>query len=381
MKRPVVVLLPTVVFLVVLALPVRDLKLGTVDATVLPQSLESRKGFNLLRDEFGFALNTFIPVAYTFEGSPFDDGNLAALYAYGRVLEDLQGVTRVTSIVNLHPSYGLEQYRLMFAHPEAVTDVNALLLLEDTVRSGIVLFGVESTVHPFSPEARQVVAEILALKPAPPGHATYVSGGAAEVKDIINSLYGRFPIVIGVVVIVTYLSLLLLFRSLVLPLKAVILNILSILASYGALVFVFQWGNFSGLLGFEPLGLIESTTPILLFAVLFGLSMDYEIFLLSRVAEAWERTRDNRVAVAEGLQKSGLIITGAAAILVVVAGSFVAADIVIVKAIGLGLALAVFVDVTIVRALVAPALMRLAGHWNWWLPAWLRRVLPEVRRA
>ena len=381
MRRPVMVLVPTVAFLIVLALPVRDLRLGTVDATVLPKALESRRGFDLLQSEFGLAVNTFIPVGYTFDGSPFDPDTLTALYTYGKAIESLPGVRSVTSLVNIHPSYGLEQYRLMYARPGSVTDVRTRMLLEDTVRDGAAVFLVESTMHPFSPEARQLVASIRSLVPPDPTQATHVSGGAAEVKDIVDSLYGRFPMVIAAVIAVTYLSLLLLFRSVLLPLKAVVLNILSILASYGALVFVFQWGHFSGLLGFQPLGLIESTTPILLFAILFGLSMDYEIFLLSRVSEAWERTHDNRAAVSEGLQKSGLIITGAAAILIVVATSFIAADIVIVKAIGLGLALAVLVDVTIVRALLAPALMRLAGEWNWWLPGWLRRVLPEVHHV
>ena len=181
--------------------------------------------------------------------------------------------------------------------------------------------------------------------------------------------------------IITYLSLMLLFRSLLLPLKAVVLNVLSIFASYGALVLVFQDGNLSGLLNFEPLGVIEATTPILLFAIIFGLSMDYEIFLLARVSEAYRRTGDNAEAVVEGLEKSGLIITGAAAILIVVASSFVLADVIVVKAIGLGLAIAVFVDVTLVRALVAPALMRLFGRWNWYLPRWMDRLLPEVRHV
>ena len=207
----------------------------------------------------------------------------------------------------------------------------------------------------------------------------HVDGGASEITDIINALYGKFPIIIAVVLIVTYLSLMLLFRSVILPLKAVLLNVLSILASYGALVFVFQQGHFSGLLNFEAMGVIEATLPILLFAIIFGLSMDYEIFLLSRVAEAYDRTGDNEAAVAEGLQKSGMIITGAAGILIVVAASFVLADVVVVKAIGLGLAIAVFVDVTLVRALVAPAIMRIAGPWNWYLPGWLDRILPEVR--
>jgi RND superfamily putative drug exporter len=205
-----------------------------------------------------------------------------------------------------------------------------------------------------------------------------VDGGSAEIKDVVDSLYGRFPIVAGIVILATYLSLLILFRSVILPIKAILLNIMSILASYGALVFVFQQGHFSGLLGFEPMGVIEATTPILLFSIIFGLSMDYEIFLLSRVSEAYKRTGDNTAAVAEGLRKSGRIITGAASILIVVALSFLVADVVLVKAIGLGLAIAIFVDVTIVRALLAPSIMRLLGPLNWWIPRWLDRILPRI---
>jgi RND superfamily putative drug exporter len=164
----------------------------------------------------------------------------------------------------------------------------------------------------------------------------------------------------------------------VLPIKAILLNVMSILASYGALVFIFQDGHFANLLNFEPIGVIEATTPILLFSIIFGLSMDYEIFLLARVSEAYKRSGDNTAAVAEGLKKSGRIITGAASILIVVSLSFLVADVVLVKAIGLGLAIAIFVDVTIVRALLAPAIMRLLGPLNWWIPRWLDRILPRI---
>ncbi|MEX0763474.1 MAG: MMPL family transporter [Dehalococcoidia bacterium] len=386
MSRPVLVLLPTAAVLIVLAAPVTHLRLGTVDATILPADLESRQGFDLLQRDFGLDVNTAIPVVYTFgdaageDGDPFSDENLADLYAFGRALEGLDDVEKVTSFVNLGPEYSLDTYRTFYAIPESVTDATAARLISETLRPGVALFMAESQLHPFAPEAGQLVAQIRAFDPGP-GSSVHVNGGAGDLKDIVDALYSRFPIVVAVVLGVTYLSLMLLFRSVVLPLKAVILNVLSILASYGVLVFVFQDGNLSGLLGFEPLGVIEATTPILLFAILFGLSMDYEIFLLSRVAEAYRRTGDNTASVVEGLQRSGLIITGAAAILIVVAASFVAADVVLVKAIGLGLAIAVFVDVTLVRALVAPALMRLFGKWNWWLPGWLDRLLPEVRHV
>jgi RND superfamily putative drug exporter len=155
------------------------------------------------------------------------------------------------------------------------------------------------------------------------------------------------------------------------------MNILSIGASYGALVFIFQEGHFANLLGFEPLGYVEASLPILMFCVLFGLSMDYEVFLLSRVREAWLETHDNRASVAIGLQRSGRIITGAALIVVVVTVSFVSAEIVLVKALGLGIAIAVLLDATVVRALLVPATMRLLGDINWWLPTPIRRLLPK----
>ena len=380
MKRPWMVLLPTVTILVLLAIPAGSMRLGTVDATILPDSFESRRGFDVLREEFGFALKTVIPVGYTFEGSPFARRNIDNAYDIGRELERLDGVSRVISVVNLDPTFGPDQYEVLYQSPESITDVALARIVRETVRDGAILFLVESELHPFWPETRALVAEIRSLLPPEGNGGTlHVDGGASEITDIINALYGKFPIIIAVVLIVTYLSLMLLFRSVILPLKAVLLNVLSILASYGALVFVFQQGHFSGLLNFEAMGVIEATLPILLFAIIFGLSMDYEIFLLSRIAEAYDRTGDNEAAIAEGLQKSGMIITGAAGILIVVAASFVLADVVVVKAIGLGLAIAVFVDVTLVRALVAPAIMRIAGPWNWYLPGWLDRILPEVR--
>jgi RND superfamily putative drug exporter len=177
----------------------------------------------------------------------------------------------------------------------------------------------------------------------------------------------------------TYIVLFLLLRSVFLPLKAIILNVLSLTASYGALVFVFQEGHFSSLLRFSPLGFTEASLPIVMFCILFGVSMDYEVFLLSRMRESWDQTQDNRLAVATGLARSGRIITGAALILVIVAAAFVTADVVLIKALGLGIALAIALDASIVRTLLVPATMRLLGQWNWWVPRRLARALDTVR--
>jgi RND superfamily putative drug exporter len=381
MARPLMIAVPTVLFLLLLASPVCGIRLGTVDATILPPELESRRGFDILRDDFGLLNQTEIPVAYVFDEAedtdPLSPGNLERLYAFGQALEGLDEVTRVRSIVNVSPDLDTSTYATLYSVPEAVTDLTVQTLLRDSIRTGAVLFLVESDVDPFGPEASSLVSDIRAFDPGP-DVALFVDGGSAEIKDVVDSLYGRFPIVAGIVIIATYLSLLILFRSVVLPIKAILLNVMSILASYGALVFIFQDGHFAGLLNFEPIGVIEATTPILLFSIIFGLSMDYEIFLLARVSEAYKRSGDNAASVAEGLKRSGRIITGAASILIVVSLSFLVADVVLVKAIGLGLAIAIFVDVTIVRALLAPAIMRLLGPLNWWIPRWLDRILPRI---
>ncbi len=376
MSKPWLVLIPTTTILIILATPVLSMRLGTVDATILPKSIESRQGFDILYEEFDFGKKTVIPVIYTFDGQTFDSKYLSYAYDIGKNLENIEGITRVKSIVNIDETFTFEQYLLMYDNPNSLTDFEVRNIVENFARDGAILYLLESDYHPFGPETRNLVTQIRSFK-LDTGEI-FVDGGPGETTDIVNSLYKKFPLVVLVVVIVTYVSLMILFRSVILPLKAVILNILSIFASYGALVFIFQDGNFSSFLNFQPMGVIDSTLPILLFAVIFGLSMDYEIFLLSRVSEAYKKTNDNILSVSIGLQKSGSIITGAAAILIVVASSFIIADVVVVKAIGLGLAIAVFVDVTLVRALIAPSLMRIAGPLNWWLPNWLDKILPNI---
>jgi RND superfamily putative drug exporter len=195
------------------------------------------------------------------------------------------------------------------------------------------------------------------------------------VTDVVSRIGADFPRTALFIVVTTYAVLLVLLRSAVLPAKALAMNTLSILAAFGALVWIFQEGNLSAVLGFAPLGFVETSQPVILFCVLFGLSMDYEVFLLTRMKEVWDRTGDNREAVAAGLERSGRIVTSAALIVVLVAGSFTFADIVLIKALGLGMALAVALDATVVRALLVPATMRLIGRWNWWLPRPIERFL------
>jgi len=284
-------------------------------------------------------------------------------------------VERVDSIVSLDPRLTPEQHRMIFANPDNVADPYARILAAETTRERFTLVRVVSKASQTSDLSKSLVK---AIRNTPIGGdlSFRVAGGTAGIVDYSEGLYAEFPRALLFILVSTYLVLLVLFRSVVLPLKALVMNTLSILASYGALVVVFQDGGLSGPLGFQPLGFIEASLPIVLFCVLFGLSMDYEVFLLSRIKEAYDDGLDNTQSVAAGLEQTGKLITSAAAIVVLVSGSFIAADIVLIKALGLGTAIAVLLDATIVRGLLVPATMQLLGDWNWWAPQAVRRLLP-----
>jgi putative drug exporter of the RND superfamily len=218
--------------------------------------------------------------------------------------------------------------------------------------------------------AQDVVADVRRLD-AP--FETLVGGDAAELVDLKASISSRLPWALTIVGLATIVLLFLMTGSVVVALKAVIMNVLSLGATFGVLVWVFQDGHLSNLLGFDSVGALDATMPLIVFLFAFGLSMDYEVFLLARIKEAWDETGDNDVAVATGLDRSGRIITSAAALLVIVFAGFAAGELVLIKQLGLGMAVAVIVDATIVRTLLVPATMTLMGRWNWWAPAPLRR--------
>ena len=207
-----------------------------------------------------------------------------------------------------------------------------------------------------------------------------VGGATASVIDFSEQNSERLPILIGVVIFLSFLLLMVVFRSIVVPLKAAIMNLLSIGAAYGVIVAIFQWGWGKDLFGVDSTAPIEAWAPMMLFTILFGLSMDYEIFLLSRVREEYVRTGDNAQAVANGLAATARVITAAALIMITIFLSFVfGMDERSIKLFGLGLAVAIFVDATIVRMVLVPATMELLGDANWWLPKWLDRLLPHVK--
>ncbi len=225
-------------------------------------------------------------------------------------------------------------------------------------------------VEPFSSEGEQLVEDIRnADAPFP----VEVTGQAAQLVDIKEALFSKLPLALGIIAVVTFLVMFLQFGSVIIPLKALVLNVLSLSATFGAMVFVFQDGHLSDTLSFTATGQIDATTPILMFCVAFGLSMDFEVFMLSRIKEEHDRTGDNRLSVAFGLERTGRIVTAAALLISVVFIAFATSDITFIKLFGVGLMLAVMIDAFVIRGTLVPAFMRLAGEWNWWAPGPLRR--------
>jgi RND superfamily putative drug exporter len=240
----------------------------------------------------------------------------------------------------------------------------------------MVLIQATSSADPSSDTARNIL-KALRADPGLSGGQVLVGGETAVDVDVIKFIYDQVPLAVGSVVLATYILLFLLTGSVVLPLKAVVLNFLSIGASFGALVFIFQQGHFANILGFTPQSL-DPSIPVILFSIVFGLSMDYEVLLVSRMHEEYVRLGNNTAAVASGLERTGRLITGAAAIMFVVFMAFGLAEVVIIKAIGVGLAIAVAIDATIVRTLVVPAVMRILGDANWWAPRPLRWLYERI---
>ena len=376
MRHPVAVLVPTLAFLLVLGSPFLHVRFNAPDATILPPEVPSRAAFERLKAEFGEGEFAPLVIAVRTAGPATSPANLAALYDYSRRLATDPRVVRVEGLVDVDPRLTLAQYTLLYGDPNGPRDRYLQAGLAATTRGDLTAFTLITPYGPNREEGRTLVTDLRRPggRLAPPAGVTIlVGGGAADVTDVVDRVRADFPRTALFILVSTYLVLFVLLRSVVLPAKALVMNTLSIVASFGALVWIFQDGNLSAVLGFHPLGFVETTQPVILFCVLFGLSMDYEVFLLSRMKEVWDRTGDNIEAVAGGMERSGRIVTSAALIVVLVAGSFAFADIVLIKALGIGMAIAVALDATVIRALLVPATMRLLGRWNWWMPATLER--------
>jgi RND superfamily putative drug exporter len=369
MRHPVLCILLSLGVLATIASPALRMKSALPDSHALARDSEVRRVDEALSDPDRFDPGgaSAIAVVVTAPASVLDPTQLRALRGYAKDLSAVPGVTGVrTPLLDLDPDAHApeEMQRRMATEPTAsqlrrMVDDEAALLIADNR-------------YPWrSPESAATVRALRAVPHA--GLDVKVGGATAQMTDMVQTLRDYASVAILLVGGWNLLVLLAAFRSIVVPIKAVLMNTLSLGASYGLLVWVFQEGHGASLLGFEPLDGIDPTIPLVMFAVVFGLSMDYEVFLLSRIQEEWQRTGDNRESVIVGLGRTGRIITSAAMILLVVVGAFAAGDLVYVKQIGVGIAAAIALDVTLVRSLLVPATMQLLGDWNWWAPRWLRR--------
>jgi len=359
MRRPISIATAVTVVLLVLGAPFLGVEFGLPDDRVLPQDNPARGVAEQIRTNFTGGEAAAVSIVAPSAGAASDITR--EITAYATELSTVEGVSRVDALTG------------SYAQGQQVADPNPTSG-RFAGNQGTWLSAVPS-VEPNSLEGEQLVRDIRAAE-AP--FEVLVGGTSAGLVDSKSAIFGRLPLAVGLIAVVTFVLLFLMFGSLLVPAKALVLNILSLTAVFGAMVWVFQDGNLSGVLDFTSIGVLDTTTPILMFCIAFGLSMDYEVFLLSRIKEEHDRTGDNVAAVAMGLEKTGKIVTAAAALLAVVFLAFATSGITFIKLFGLGLALAVILDATIVRATLVPALMRLAGEANWWAPRPLRSLYERV---
>lgn len=356
MRRPVAIAAAVIALLLVLGAPFLGANFGLPDDRVLPQTASSRRVQDQIRTNFSSQEASALSVVAEHAPDAGADRE-AEIDRYATALSRLGGVARVDALTGSYVEGRL-------AAPPGPASARF-------AKDSSTWLSVVPSVEPMSGAGERLVLDIRST-PAP--FETLVSGPSAQLVDSTSAIFGRVPLAAGLIALVTFTVLFLMTGSVLVPLKAIVLNLLSLSATFGAMVFIFQDGHFADLLGFTATGTLDSAMPVLMFCIAFGLSMDYEVFLLSRIKEEHDRTGDNVGSVAAGLERSGRIVTAAAAILAVVFIAFATSEITFIKLFGVGMALAVIMDATLIRGALVPAFMRLAGNANWWAPGPMRRL-------
>jgi RND superfamily putative drug exporter len=359
MRRPLAAAVPVVIFLVVLGLPFLHVHFGTPDDRVLPTSAPARQVGDALRTQFNTNANNTIDVVTT---RPLTG---EAALTYSRRLSAEPGVTQVTGPAGI------------WVAGQQVSTAGVLTAQHQTVQGS--WFSAIISPDPLSGAAQSLVGQVRSVA-VPGGVTAYAGGAAASLVDQKHDLGSRLPLALILIVLTTLIVLWLFTGSVLLPFQALVLNVLSLSAAFGAMVWIFQDGHLSGLLSFTPLP-TSTTMPLLLFCIAFGLSMDYEVFMLSRIKELHDAGASNTEAVAGGLARTGRIITTAAALMAVTFLAFATSKVSFIQMFGIGTALAIVVDATLIRGVLVPAFMRLAGEANWWSPAPLRRLHDRIGLA
>lgn len=387
MDRPWAVLLPTLIILLGAGLPFFQAEFSLANRDALPPDDESRLGLDHIDTIWPKSTSNAALVVIDFDGEdPLNETNLRLMHQW--MVEHVNDERINEAFGYALPALGMNESSVVqfwstpaeYLTPEQ--NASREYLREQFIAGDVtyVIYAINGPStskdsHDFVADLREERNDFSSTLVTGGDSSLNVAGFAAYSLDTLWAIQDNLPIALAFILIATIVLIFIQVRSIVIPLKAIVMNILSISASFGMLVFVFQWGNGAELLNFTPQP-IEATNPVIMFCIVFGLSMDYEVLMLSRIHEEWERTGDNTLAVANGLQKTGRLITGAAAIMVVVFSAFGLSSIIILKQIGFGLALAILLDATIVRALVVPATMRLMGEANWWSPKWMDKFFP-----
>ena len=382
MDRPWAVLIPTLIILLGAGLPFLQADFSIASRDALPPDDETRVGFEHMDEKWPEGAVNSATIVIDFDGEdPLSEQNIRAMYSW--MSEQLEDERILGSFGYAMPYNGVNESAAvaywqtpdenMTPEQVATREYIKQQFVSDNVT--YVVFSLDGPItgedsRNFVDDVRAERSDLIEDLVIGSDGKIMVAGFAAYSQDVLDAIVENLPIALAFIFSSTIVLIFIQVRSVIIPIKAIVMNILSISASFGMLVFVFQWGNGAELLNFTPQP-IEATNPVIMFCIVFGLSMDYEVLMLSRIHEEWEITGDNRQAVANGLQKTGRLITGAAAIMVVVFMAFGLSSVVILKQIGFGLALAILLDATIVRALVVPSTMRLMGKWNWWSPSWL----------
>jgi uncharacterized membrane protein YdfJ with MMPL/SSD domain len=362
-------------FVLLLGTPFLGATFSTPDERSLPAGASARIVQEQLKQNFAGQGVAEVDIAITTPGSALSANNLAVLHTYVTQLKTISGVTSVLSLTTLDPRLSLQDYQQLYAHPLANPQIAqaATQLANGNVTEVVVTTNAPDLSGP----AETLVGKIRQVA-VPAGFARLVGGDSAVEVDLFNNLKATIPIALLLMGGAVFVLLFLLTGSLIMPLKALILNALSLSATFGVLVWGFQDGHLKNILGFQPIGSLDSTQTVLIFALAFALSMDYEVFLLSRIREQYDLLHNNREAVAIGLQRTGWLITSAALVLAVVIGAFASSKIIFIQELGVGVALVILVDATLIRSLLVPAMMSLLGPANWWAPRPLKALWQRI---
>lgn len=377
-NHPYVFFFPILIILLVLGHPFLSAKFGISDYRIFPEKSENRAFYDNYAEKFHIEdLNPIVLIIESPHSSILSNNNLSKIYDLVHKIKNNPLVKKVNGIISSDSDIKKKQYETLYHLDKKLLDPKVKQLLRTTTTKNLTVLNVISKYPINTPETNKLITELHDLKPGS-GLKIQITGTPVSDDDVLHTIHRILPYSILWIMVFSYIILLLLLRSIFLPLKAIIMTLLSLCASYGALVFIFQNGYLSKILNFEPQGMLDISLLVIIFCALFGFSMDYEVFLLSRIKESYQSSKDNKISIIFGIEKSSRIITSAALIVIVICCSFLIADVLMVKAFGLGIAVAIFVDAFLIRSFLVPATMAIFKNWVWYLPKWMDKLLPKL---